>query len=1084
MKKLTSNKIIAGLLVLMMILSLLPVAAFADGEPSNVHVLESSAMEAFAGGTKTEPEVFGEYFTVYWGTKGKVEALDSAKTWEDYSSAQRLSFDGDTKFANFAEDGVSRVIGFTTEGAATVKVWWVGGGSDGRYLAISDANGNIITQTDPAAKGEILCSELSLEAAGTYYLGNSKTCYFFKVEVTEEAASGGDVEVPEAPAAELVDVTELKEGTPYYIESAMSDGSLYFDGTVNKGRINGTNDATAAQAVMLESAGAEGEYYIVFEVEGVKTYVAAPGSKTSAFDLLTAADESCVWLIDAAEKTIISKKMETRGIATQLASTHTNFSTYATSNFADAAYDVAWLMEYVVSEPEIPTEPETPVEPELVLGTNAIEVADGVNGTALPFTPDVSGTFTLAAAEGEVNVTVIRDYMWKTETVELPYEFNMNAGETIHFIFKTVDAQPDTVDIELTVVPEGTEEPNPENPPVDDSALIALLDGKYNVNFLMNGLYELTFTPDAAGAATGTLAVVDNNANQYTGEYKYAVANGAISVTNADGSASGILLNTNIVGELTYADGDLKVPQVLVKVEDQGGEGGEVGQGNTLILGDNSFNITDSWSGLNVTFTATEGGTYILQPAEGETNADVIYNYTNLTMPYEFTLAAGETISFQILTLDWETDIIDLNLSKKEGGETPDQPTAEDLTLVLGENNVTLVPGVQYNVILTGSEEFYATYILSWLSDKVTITKNDDPLASGATIDFYNANYTVITLTVSEEVNVTLTLAVPAPEAGNELVIGDNALNVPAGWEGMDVTFTAPAAGEYTLSPAEGESNHYVMLIANNSAEGIDLPYTFTLAEGETITFNISAYDYSADEINLVLAAKEGGETEEPDNSIQGALDAELDAEVTVEGEIIYIDGKSIYIKDAAGAAIVVRLNNYADDWKVGDYLKATGKRAEFRGLPQISNPTCEHTPAEAPTMEPISGGAELVKIENLCQTLVISGTLEVIEVFDNDGQYEFPNVTVKDANGNEIVIYKCPNKDIKVGDTVTSITGVLSIYNSNLQILAANASDIVVGSGELNPPLGDSSYMVILAGMTSMVALAAVVVLRKKEIL
>lgn len=155
---------------------------------------------------------------------------------------------------------------------------------------------------------------------------------------------------PNPPASSvegLKDVTELKENTEYYIESLMGTGSLFFDGGDNgKGRITGTNNVAEAKAVKLESAGAAGEYYIYFDNNGTKTYIAAPGEKTSAFALQTTADEACVWIIDVEAKTIISKKMGTRGIATQTAETKYNtFSTYATSNFGTDEYDVAWLME-------------------------------------------------------------------------------------------------------------------------------------------------------------------------------------------------------------------------------------------------------------------------------------------------------------------------------------------------------------------------------------------------------------------------------------------------------------------------------------------------------------------------------------------------------------------------------------------------------------------------------------------------------------------------------------------------------------------------------------------------------------------
>ena len=75
-----------------------------------------------------------------------------------------------------------------------------------------------------------------------------------------------------------------------------------------------------------------------------KTYIAGVENKSAGLNLVTAKDDTCVWVIDAAAKTIINKAISNRGLATQVASQYTNFSFYATSNFGTAEYQTSWFM--------------------------------------------------------------------------------------------------------------------------------------------------------------------------------------------------------------------------------------------------------------------------------------------------------------------------------------------------------------------------------------------------------------------------------------------------------------------------------------------------------------------------------------------------------------------------------------------------------------------------------------------------------------------------------------------------------------------------------------------------------------------
>ncbi len=163
----------------------------------------------------------------------------------------------------------------------------------------------------------------------------------------EGGDNGGEGGTPPVnPGTPVNPVGSLTVGTPYYLHSINANGDLFFNGDFASGRILGTADLSKAVTVKLEAGDAPGEYYIYFMAGNTKTYIAAEAksSKTASFMLVTTRDASCVWIIDETAKTIVSKNFEGRGIATQVASTHDNFSTYAVSNFADAAYHTAWFM--------------------------------------------------------------------------------------------------------------------------------------------------------------------------------------------------------------------------------------------------------------------------------------------------------------------------------------------------------------------------------------------------------------------------------------------------------------------------------------------------------------------------------------------------------------------------------------------------------------------------------------------------------------------------------------------------------------------------------------------------------------------
>ena len=139
-------------------------------------------LEAFDKKTKAdgETEVINDFFTLHYSANTKVDS--SNKKWDDgYSASQRLNFGGKMQVGSTTKQCVE----FTVTAGATVKIWWVPGGT-GRPMTIWDADKNVVAQdTNPDGITSEMFSVLEITEAGTYYLGGDvNNNYIFKIEVT------------------------------------------------------------------------------------------------------------------------------------------------------------------------------------------------------------------------------------------------------------------------------------------------------------------------------------------------------------------------------------------------------------------------------------------------------------------------------------------------------------------------------------------------------------------------------------------------------------------------------------------------------------------------------------------------------------------------------------------------------------------------------------------------------------------------------------------------------------------------------------------------------------------------------------
>ncbi len=219
-------------------------------------------------------------------------------------------------------------------------------------------------------------------------------------------------------------------------------------------------------------------------------------------------------------------------------------------------------------------------------------------------------------------------------------------------------------------------------------------------------------------------------------------------------------------------------------------------------------------------------------------------------------------------------------LVKSESGADTVQVSVERIayqfTLGVGNYTHTMIPGKEYTVFLTGTQDpaHYVSYILSWNAPDLLVSFGGTAITSGGTVDRYNEYYSVsMVYNGTAAADVTFTLADPyvpsggdsggsTPEVTTTLSVGNNSVYVTVTdyfCAGTTVTFTADTAGNYILSPANGEMNADVVVADEFTSESITMPYVFTLNAGETVEFTVfttANMTLTEDYIDLVITKK------------------------------------------------------------------------------------------------------------------------------------------------------------------------------------------------------------------------------------
>ncbi len=263
-----------------------------------------------------------------------------------------------------------------------------------------------------------------------------------------------------------------------------------------------------------------------------------------------------------------------------------------------------------------------------------------------------------------------------------------------------------------------------------------------------------------------------------------------------------------------------------------------------------------------------------------------------------------------------------------------------------------------------------------------------------------------------------------------------------------DLTVTAVSGTTVTVEDSTNSIQIYKAVLGETE-----------LAAGNTIDFTgaVGIYNSTLQLRNTDAAEiiKTGStEPEEPEYvTIAEALAGETDTSFTVKGVVTMVDGTNIYVQDATGG-ICLYFAETPSGITLGDTIIGTGTRATFRGLPELSSATFVKSKGLTLTAKESTIGA--LTTADIC-TYVQLKDLEVTEVYDKNGTYANPNVTLKDADNKTIQIYKAVVGktdgvwDLAVGDTV-SVKAAVGVNNTTLQLRNTVATEITKASDDPYP--------------------------------
>ena len=341
-------------------------------------------------------------------------------------------------------------------------------------------------------------------------------------------------------------------------------------------------------------------------------------------------------------------------------------------------------------------------------------------------------------------------------------------------------------------------------------------------------------------------------------------------------------------------------------------------------------------------------------------------------------------------------------------------------------DDVTLTAPTNYELSLSPDNGYFDSDEVSPVSGTLTEITIYVRLKAGLEVGNYSGNVTITSGDITKTIALSGTV---------------DALPVAA-----TPTFS-PVAGTYmseqsvTISCETANAAIYYTLDGSDPTENSTL-YSAPITVSETTTIKAIAVASGYDNSTIAEATYTINEV----ITIAEARALENNAYACVEGTVIFIDGRNIYIQDeTAGIDLYLNANTVPSALAIGDNVRAYGKHAVYNGLVELSGINGDNANAFAI----LSSGNELPlavqTIEAINSDYSGDNLLQATRVkIENAtiGAINTSGTTVISQDGNDLNIYRIPTVEgMMEGDLVT-VTGIISCFNAP-QLRVVSADDI-----------------------------------------
>ena len=356
-------------------------------------------------------------------------------------------------------------------------------------------------------------------------------------------------------------------------------------------------------------------------------------------------------------------------------------------------------------------------------------------------------------------------------------------------------------------------------------------------------------------------------------------------------------------------------------------------------------------------------------------------------------------------------------------------------------------------------------FTFNWTGDAKILVDGVE-VENGGVATLWGSFIQVIPNDSSAACTVVLTLAEYKAPA-TPVVLGENAITVTVDnyyCAGVEVEFTAPAAGKYVIKAAEGEENADLGIIFSQyDIEWVTLPYEIELAEGETLKILVCTSAYmtlTEDEINFIIEEAPAVITTIPE-----ALEAEDGVAVEISGTVCEVNSAwseqygniSVTIVDAAGNKLYVyRLTKNV---ALGDIITVTGVMGSHNDSKQVAAGATAvvtgHDNSYDYVETTIAAALEMADGANV----IITGTVVEINT-EYSEQYGNISVTIEDENGNKLYLYRLTG-NVELYNVI-KVKGTMATYKEARQLTGGTYELIAEGEPPVEEPsVEDSSSSV-----------------------